>query len=312
MLVIFDGNISFRSIDGFQVLVQKEWLDFGHKMADRCGTAMCSPDTNERSPIFLQWLDCVHQLLHQYPTHFEFNHSYLVKLAAHTYSSLFGTFFCNTMQERVQLRLHETTRDVWTFLRNHPNKFRNLLYQSVDEVVWPKTEIRDLLIWKDVYMSEQKTSSSASAATFKAATSNSTPSAPGGASSGSSVSHANGPAVKRQNGGSRMGNGSPYYKNPPCLDRGDKNRKGPASMSAPASVDQVDSGANSSRDGSELENNCKGCCSSAGMGSVKKDRLRHQDLNLISAELEKLRMVSKRLNAKSIKISLEPWRLGFF
>uniref|UniRef100_A0A8C7KKQ6 phosphatidylinositol-3,5-bisphosphate 3-phosphatase n=1 Tax=Oncorhynchus kisutch TaxID=8019 RepID=A0A8C7KKQ6_ONCKI len=63
----------YRTIEGFQVLVETEWLDFGHKFADRCGHGENSEDLNERCPVFLQWLDCVHQLQRQFPCSFEFN-----------------------------------------------------------------------------------------------------------------------------------------------------------------------------------------------------------------------------------------------
>ncbi|NXR96754.1 MTMR3 protein, partial [Horornis vulcanius] len=85
---------------GFQVLVETEWLDFGHKFADRCGHGENSDDLNERCPVFLQWLDCVHQLQRQFPCSFEFNEAFLVKLVQHTYSCLFGTFLCNNAKER--------------------------------------------------------------------------------------------------------------------------------------------------------------------------------------------------------------------
>lgn len=66
------------SEQGFQVLVEREWLDFGHKFADRCGQGVGSDDANERCPVFLQWLDCLHQLIRQFPTTFEFNLTFLV------------------------------------------------------------------------------------------------------------------------------------------------------------------------------------------------------------------------------------------
>ncbi len=61
---------------GFRVLVEREWVGFGHRFSDRCGHV--TEDSNARSPIFLQWLDCVYQLLRQCPTDFQFNQSFLV------------------------------------------------------------------------------------------------------------------------------------------------------------------------------------------------------------------------------------------
>ena len=69
----------YRTIDGFQVLVQREWIAYGHKFADRCGHGVGTNDPNERSPVFLQWLDCIYQLLFQNPTAFEFNEMFLVR-----------------------------------------------------------------------------------------------------------------------------------------------------------------------------------------------------------------------------------------
>lgn len=59
--------------------METEWLDFGHKFADRCGHGENSEDLNERCPVFLQWLDCVHQLQRQFPCSFEFNEAFLVR-----------------------------------------------------------------------------------------------------------------------------------------------------------------------------------------------------------------------------------------
>nr|XP_054095890.1 myotubularin-related protein 3 isoform X6 [Callithrix jacchus] len=143
----------YRTIEGFQVLVEMEWLDFGHKFADRCGHGENSDDLNERCPVFLQWLDCVHQLQRQFPCSFEFNEAFLVKLVQHTYSCLFGTFLCNNAKERGEKHTQERTCSVWSLLRAGNKPFKNLLYSSQSEaVLYPVCHVRNLMLWSAVYL----------------------------------------------------------------------------------------------------------------------------------------------------------------
>ncbi len=76
----------YRTIKGFQVLIEKEWVSFGFKFLDRCGHGGVSGAPNEVSPIFVQWLDAVYQVLLQFPTHFEFNELFLIHLAVGSFS----------------------------------------------------------------------------------------------------------------------------------------------------------------------------------------------------------------------------------
>lgn len=68
----------YRTVEGFRILVEREWLGFGHKFADRCGHGPGSDEPNERCPVFLQWLDVVHQIHRQFPCSFEFSMGFLV------------------------------------------------------------------------------------------------------------------------------------------------------------------------------------------------------------------------------------------
>uniref|UniRef100_A0A669FCD2 phosphatidylinositol-3,5-bisphosphate 3-phosphatase n=1 Tax=Oreochromis niloticus TaxID=8128 RepID=A0A669FCD2_ORENI len=143
----------YRTLEGFQVLVETEWLDFGHKFGDRCGHQENSDDVSEQCPVFLQWLDCVHQLLKQFPCLFEFNEAFLVKLVQHTYSCLYGTFLCNNAREREAKNIYKRTCSVWSLLRTANKNFQNFLYiPSHDMVLQPVCHTRALQLWTAVYL----------------------------------------------------------------------------------------------------------------------------------------------------------------
>ncbi|XP_019362100.1 PREDICTED: myotubularin-related protein 4 isoform X1 [Gavialis gangeticus] len=143
----------YRTMEGFQVLVESDWLDFGHKFGDRCGHQEKVEDQNEQCPVFLQWLDAVHQLLKQFPCLFEFNEAFLVKLVQHTYSCLYGTFLGNSPFEREMHNIYKRTCSVWSLLRVGNKNFHNLLYMaSSEQVLHPVCHVRALHLWTAVYL----------------------------------------------------------------------------------------------------------------------------------------------------------------
>ena len=165
-----------------------------------------------------------------------------MKLAQHTFSSLFGTFLCNSLHDRRRHKVSQKSRSVWDYLEHHHVKFRNFLYESKVQAgpldpIWPRCEVRDLLLWKDVYVvSDQKP-------------------LVGGSSSSMNTTNANGTSTSSSSG-----------MNSRCED---------ALPLSSSSVDQVDSGANSSR---EDETN----------GEQSPPR---SEMNQVHEELEKLSML---------------------
>lgn len=157
----------FRTMKGFAVLIEKDWVSFGHRFWDRCGHASSekyftlaegygadadnAEDDNRRnstdsdedgagegfdaqaaanafwgftkqlranfqggsdgnskrgahlkeiSPVFHQFLDCVWQIMRQYPKRFEFNEQWLLDLYDNVFRCQYGNFLYNCESER--------------------------------------------------------------------------------------------------------------------------------------------------------------------------------------------------------------------
>ncbi|KII89144.1 hypothetical protein PLICRDRAFT_175372 [Plicaturopsis crispa FD-325 SS-3] len=152
----------YRTIRGFEILVEKDWLSFGHKFLDRCGHLssdkfFVSPaetaagggsadaaqaflasvqnrfvsqnHLKETSPVFHQFLECVRQVQRQFPERFEFNERFLQQMHYHLYSCQFGTFLFNSERER---RVGEggpppcdRTLSVWDFFNSPAEMEKN-------------------------------------------------------------------------------------------------------------------------------------------------------------------------------------------
>ncbi|KAK6168446.1 hypothetical protein SNE40_020977 [Patella caerulea] len=144
----------YRTIQGFQALIEKEWLSFGHKFTDRCGF-LNTVDGKEISPVFTQFLESVWQLSQQYPCAFQFNERFLIAIHDHVYSCQFGTFIGNCEKDRVDLRLSERTFSLWGYLAQNINEFTNPLfkkeYEITHSVLIPQTNPQFFKFWKGLY-----------------------------------------------------------------------------------------------------------------------------------------------------------------
>ncbi|XP_049379211.1 phosphatidylinositol-3-phosphatase myotubularin-1-like isoform X1 [Solanum stenotomum] len=188
----------YRTIRGFQALVEKDWLAFGHPFSDRLGMptvsgngnmpfelsrqastgslplspmrqgsgsastqAQNTANANHSSPIFLQWVDCVSQLLRMYPFAFEFSSAFLVDLLDCMLSCRFGNFLCNSEKEREQAGIYDACGCLWMHLAGlrtsegsshaHYNLFYDPLKHSgpilppaaaLAPTVWPQFHLR--------------------------------------------------------------------------------------------------------------------------------------------------------------------------
>ncbi|XP_047607932.1 myotubularin-related protein 2 isoform X3 [Phacochoerus africanus] len=107
----------------------------------------------DRSPVFLQFIDCVWQMTRQFPTAFEFNEYFLVTILDHLYSCLFGTFLCNSEQQRGKENLPKRTVSLWSYINSQLEDFTNPLYGSYsNHVLYPVASMRHLELWVGYYV----------------------------------------------------------------------------------------------------------------------------------------------------------------
>ncbi|CAN6610827.1 phosphoinositide 3-phosphatase [Trichomonascus vanleenenianus] len=172
----------YRTIDGFITLVEKDWLSFGHRFAERAGNLSSEKNfvqVNENNsqaqqvfnsvshklvkqqhikytaPIFHQFLDTVYQVVRQFPDKFEYNERFLRRLLYHNYSCQYGTFLYNCEREREEAGVKKRTRSVWDYFLARRVEFTNKGYVEPGELTAAETillpDIEQVKWWPEIF-----------------------------------------------------------------------------------------------------------------------------------------------------------------
>ncbi|KAM6223116.1 myotubularin-related protein 12 isoform 2-T2 [Rhynchocyon petersi] len=140
-----------RTTLGFQSLIQKEWIMGGHCFLDRCNHLRQSD--KEEVPVFLLFLDCVWQLVHQHPPAFEFSETYLTVLSDSLYIPIFSTFFFNSPHQKdttvhqrqlsLPLTQSKSSPKRGFFREETDHLIKNLLGKRISKLINASDELQD-------------------------------------------------------------------------------------------------------------------------------------------------------------------------
>ncbi|KAG6963338.1 hypothetical protein JG687_00006618 [Phytophthora cactorum] len=121
-------------------------------------------EDDSTSPVFMQFVDAVWQLMRQFPCSFEFSERYLIALLDEVYSKRSGTFLHDNEEARMGSKTAIRCTSAWTLLEAHPQAvdFRNPFFmvplsgegskEKSPTVLQCKWHTSSLAIWSSFYL----------------------------------------------------------------------------------------------------------------------------------------------------------------
>ncbi|XP_063803242.1 myotubularin-related protein 11 isoform X2 [Pseudophryne corroboree] len=142
--VILDPHT--RTLSGFQSLVQKEWVSAGHPFMQRFNHFRRSD--KEESPVFPLFLDCVWQIVQQFPASFEFTESYLMALHDSAYNPFCSTFTHNCHWDRIRGSQRHSSSQTYTPVNGWRDFVREKIFLNGDYKAEDEVKAGPTTVWE--------------------------------------------------------------------------------------------------------------------------------------------------------------------
>lgn len=144
----------YRTLDGFIILIEKEWISFGHMFAKRTRQVPTKEASGDQSPIFMQFIDCVRQMIDLCPKAFQFNEALLITILDELFAGRFGTFLFDSLAKRKAGKAEDTTVPLWLFINQNRESYINSMYDSTVDIFHVLAGYKRIpaTLWEKYYM----------------------------------------------------------------------------------------------------------------------------------------------------------------
>uniref|UniRef100_A0A0N5A9U2 Myotubularin phosphatase domain-containing protein n=1 Tax=Syphacia muris TaxID=451379 RepID=A0A0N5A9U2_9BILA len=154
----------YRTINGLNMLIEKEWIALGHPFGVNIFHCTLSARVQPSSPCtasFLLFLDCLYQLLRMYPSSFEYSQHMLIALWDLCVMGFAPALVCNSVSDQTAL---ERNVSVFPLSQYYSSKycimFTNVAYSANDllgignlpTLIEPSANPVDVEFWSDCYL----------------------------------------------------------------------------------------------------------------------------------------------------------------
>ncbi|XGW22328.1 hypothetical protein V3C99_004950 [Haemonchus contortus] len=155
----------YRTLEGLDSLIAKDWIALGHPFAHRLFGISGGTNEGVTAPTFLVFLDCIAQLIRLYPMQFTYTQHALIALWDLSLTGMVPAFSASSITDQIASNKTGSPFPLERFFNeSYSRLFSNITnigaaivekasgHPLIYEILRPPTSIADLQLWNECYL----------------------------------------------------------------------------------------------------------------------------------------------------------------